>query len=100
MWISEWLGQISDGKYENSGKDWKYWNSLPVAISDETFIDGGVKDESLKFTDLLWLFDEGRASTDCSAMPFKIRCYMAKNYTEEEQRELTREIQRAIREAR
>lgn len=113
LWISEWIGQISDGKYENAGKSWKYWNKMPVAIDgEETHIvqEGKrpVPDESLRFTDLvdgsgrhgIRLFKDGNILADCESEPFRVRCYMSRNYTEEEIVEMTREIQRAIRDAR
>jgi len=62
LWIEEYLGQISDGKWENtSGTAWEFWSDLPIEIdrTKETHIEGSVRGRIVfNFNDLIWLFDK------------------------------------------
>lgn len=63
LWINELLGQISDGKYENSPANWGWYFNLLIKVdpsvarstlSPSTF----PKSFKMSFVDLIWLFDE------------------------------------------
>ena len=64
LWLDEFTGQISDGKYENSNKKWKIWCHLKIQIGDKTKIIGKRPRETLTFSDLMWLFDKDRCFID------------------------------------
>jgi hypothetical protein len=68
LWIGEYIGQISDGKYENSRINWEAYIDLAVYVDPDAteaklvVTDPYVFRRGLKFTDLLWLFDKEHAS--------------------------------------
>lgn len=73
LWIEEFTGQISDGKYENHPKNYsrygggayRFWCGMPVRLGNATKIIGRIPydaDMALRFTDLMWLFSEENAS--------------------------------------
>lgn len=68
LFLEEFLGQISDGKYENSNIDWQWYGQLKVMVDPMTgpVLNGFGQDRSLRFTDLLWLFDSGNLEASLS----------------------------------
>ena len=68
LWIDEYTGQISDGKWENSrGSGWRFWTSINVKVDESkpTHIIGKHREGSIhfKFNDLVWLFDKDRGGS-------------------------------------
>lgn len=67
LFMDECVGQISDGKYENSNIDYKWYSSLCVQVSrtgehslvstEQSYIRYSQPRRRLRFTDLMWLFD-------------------------------------------
>lgn len=62
LWIDEFLGQISDGKYENtSNTKWKWFHDLKVEVKSSATkaeIIGYIPSHAyMSFSDLIWLFD-------------------------------------------
>lgn len=123
LWIEEFLGQISDGKYENHPKNmgrkryrgvykpeygrridyshvaYKFWTGLQVRIADTTHLDTSIPDWAnihLRFTDLLWLFSKEEAS---ASNKFDVR-FLGSEMEKRKLREYILKIERAIRAAR
>ena len=49
LWEHELLGQISDGKWENtSGTGWEFWANIPIQVGGSTQITGSVPSASVR----------------------------------------------------
>lgn len=94
LWTDEFLGQISDGKYENSAIRWEDYNAMKVEVreGEKTRIEGIKPHKSLRFTDLMWLFDGDRAFD----RPKSVRAIFSK-VSDNELRGYIEKIEKALR---
>ena len=102
MWVDEWTGQLSDGKYENSDVNWQWYNRLKVKVGKRTKLKPKRPDQvptkGLRFTDLMWLFEDEEMEHEKKGRT-NVR-WVANKVKEEELKKQIKETESAIRKSK